>query len=216
MAAQERAYQLPRRLVAVGDRVYATLGLDAPLSVLDAATGKTIRTEAGTEHTDEIIASDKTLFLLVGHAPNAWQTYRDIYSYTWSNTNHANKDWAWDQAEPPIMALDAETGKVLWKQPRRAAPLTLAADAQRLYFYDGQKVEALDRRSGKIAVGLRTAGSQTSFPDGIRPDAGGAARGRDAVGGPPHDDCLLGRRRQEASGRRNTITADTPRPTTCW
>jgi len=35
--------QLPRRLVAVGDSVYATLGLRAPVSVLDAATGETRR-----------------------------------------------------------------------------------------------------------------------------------------------------------------------------
>ena len=39
---------LTRRLVAVGDRVYVTLGIDAPLSVLDAATGETVRTYDGT------------------------------------------------------------------------------------------------------------------------------------------------------------------------
>lgn len=32
--------QLPRRLVAAGDRVYATLSLDAPITALDAATGE--------------------------------------------------------------------------------------------------------------------------------------------------------------------------------
>ena len=35
--------ELPRRLVAVGDHVYTTLGIDAPLSLLEAATGKTLR-----------------------------------------------------------------------------------------------------------------------------------------------------------------------------
>ncbi|MBM4050926.1 MAG: methyltransferase domain-containing protein, partial [Planctomycetes bacterium] len=35
---------LTRRLVAVGDRVYVTLNIDAPLTALDAATGKTLRT----------------------------------------------------------------------------------------------------------------------------------------------------------------------------
>jgi len=36
--------QLPRRLVAVGDTVYVALGVDQPLSALDAATGETLRT----------------------------------------------------------------------------------------------------------------------------------------------------------------------------
>ena len=46
--------QLPRRLVAVGDRVYAALGLDAPLTALDAATGRTVRTYKDTKHTEEL------------------------------------------------------------------------------------------------------------------------------------------------------------------
>ena len=43
--------ELPRRLVAVGDRVYVTLGYGKPLSVLDAATGNTLRVYEGTEGT---------------------------------------------------------------------------------------------------------------------------------------------------------------------
>ncbi|NOX54504.1 MAG: class I SAM-dependent methyltransferase, partial [Planctomycetes bacterium] len=61
--------QLPRRLVAVGDRVYVTLGIDAPLSVLDAVTGKTIRTYEGTKVTEEVIFSDGVLFALVNARP---------------------------------------------------------------------------------------------------------------------------------------------------
>jgi SAM-dependent methyltransferase len=57
--------QLPRRLVASGERVYATLSIDAPLTALDAATGKTIRTYGGTAGTEEVILSEGVLFLLV-------------------------------------------------------------------------------------------------------------------------------------------------------
>ena len=46
---------LPRRLVAVGDRVYVTLGFNAPLTELDAATGEVVRVLEGTEYTDEIL-----------------------------------------------------------------------------------------------------------------------------------------------------------------
>ncbi len=47
--------QLPRRLVAAGDRVYTTLGLDAAVTALDAATGATVRTYDGTRAAEEII-----------------------------------------------------------------------------------------------------------------------------------------------------------------
>jgi hypothetical protein len=60
--------QLPRRLVASGDHVYVTLALDAPLTALDAVTGKTIQTYPGTKATEEIILSDGVLFLLVNDA----------------------------------------------------------------------------------------------------------------------------------------------------
>ncbi|MBM3334291.1 class I SAM-dependent methyltransferase, partial [Candidatus Sumerlaeota bacterium] len=46
---------LTRRLVAMGDRVYVTLAIDAPLAVLDAATGEIIRTYEGTKATEEIL-----------------------------------------------------------------------------------------------------------------------------------------------------------------
>ncbi|UCG59114.1 MAG: PQQ-binding-like beta-propeller repeat protein, partial [Phycisphaerales bacterium] len=56
---------LPRRIVAAGDRVYVTLGITAPLSVLDAATGETIRTYDQTKGTAEIVLADGVLFLVV-------------------------------------------------------------------------------------------------------------------------------------------------------
>ena len=49
--------RLTRRLVAVGDEVYTTLGINEPLSAIDAATGKIIRTYAGTRTVEELVAS---------------------------------------------------------------------------------------------------------------------------------------------------------------
>jgi hypothetical protein len=45
---------VPRRLVAEGDRVFVTLGYDAPVSALDAATGETLTTYEATEGVEEI------------------------------------------------------------------------------------------------------------------------------------------------------------------
>ncbi len=141
--------QVTRRLVAVGDKVFVTLGLDAPLAILDAATGRTIRTCEGTANTDEIIVSNGTAFLLVSEAPSKWPQYRQEFSYVWDNSSHANKDWAWDGQKRHVVALEVETGKVLWKRETAVAPMTLAADAQRVYLHDGERLVALDRSNGE-------------------------------------------------------------------
>jgi len=140
--------QLPRRLVAVGDRVYVTLGLDAPLTVLDAATGRTIRTYEGTKTTEEVIASDGLLFLLVTDSPVRWKDFRPESTYIWDPKERANADWAWDEKERRIMAVQADTGKVLWHKAQRVTPLTLAADSGYVYFHDGQNIVCLDRTNG--------------------------------------------------------------------
>jgi len=123
---------LPRRLVAVGDRVYVTLGLDAPLTALDAATGKTVRTYEDTENTQEIIASDGVLFVVAGGEPP-----------------EGKAPALWALTKRNVVALQAESGKRLWQTSSPVLPMTLAGDARRVYFNDGEKVVALDRTSGK-------------------------------------------------------------------
>jgi outer membrane protein assembly factor BamB len=141
--------QVTRRLVAVGDKVFVTLGLDAPLAILDAATGRTIRTCDGTANTEEIIVSDGVAFLLVSDAPSKWPEYRQEFSYVWDNSNHANRDWAWDGQKRHVVAVEVETGRILWKRETAVAPLTLAADARRVYLHDGERLVALDRNRGE-------------------------------------------------------------------
>ncbi len=140
--------QVTRRLVAVGDKVFATLGLDAPLTVLDAATGRTLRTCDGTANTEEIIVSNGVAFLLVNDAPSKWPEYRQEFSYVWDNSNHANKGWAWDGQKRHVVAVEVETGRILWKRETAVAPMTLAADAQRVYLHDGERLVSLNRSNG--------------------------------------------------------------------
>ena len=141
--------QLPRRLVAVGDTVYVTLGLDAPLTALDAPTGETIRSYEGTKNTEEVIASDGVLFLLVNDSPSKWPEYRQNHTYVWDNSSRANREWAWDEKAQRIMAVDADTGNMLWKKEHSVAPLTLATDRERVFFHDGEKVVCLNWNSGE-------------------------------------------------------------------
>lgn len=161
--------QLPRRLVAVGERVYVTLGIEAPVEALDAATGKTLRVYSGTEHADEVLASGDELFVLAGGGPHRWTEYRPQHTYVWDNTQRANRDWAWDGSPREVVALRAADGKILWKHRSPVAPLTLAVDAQRVYFYDGRQVRALDRRSGTPQWASEPILRKSPFPTGYGP-----------------------------------------------
>ncbi|MHC4585762.1 MAG: class I SAM-dependent methyltransferase, partial [Planctomycetota bacterium] len=57
--------QLQRKLVAVGNRVYVTLGLHAPLTAVDAATGEILKVYENTLGTEEIVLHKGTLLLVV-------------------------------------------------------------------------------------------------------------------------------------------------------
>ena len=135
--------QLAKRLVAVGDRVYVTLGFNAPLTALDAATGRIVRTYRGTEFTDEILYQDGTLILSINQA--------------------AQKPGTVEQNPPvkkSVCAVDADSGKVLWKtgaytgistktgSVERVGHLMLAARGERVYLVNAESLVALDRRTG--------------------------------------------------------------------
>jgi len=140
---------LLRRLVAVGDRVFVTLSLEAPVTALDAATGQTVLTYAGSERTREILVSDGMLLALVGLEPSPLLEWRRRDTYVWSNTRRANSEWAWGGTKRRIAAYDAASGRPLWKQEYPVAPCSLAADANRIIFYDGEKVVCLGRNDGR-------------------------------------------------------------------
>ncbi len=133
---------IQKRLVAAGDKVYATLGYHAPVSQLDARTGEILQTYAGTNPTGEILYRSGTLVLSV-----------------------------LDGQEVKVMAVDASTGKRLWvteksyagstvdyirwramrgaTKPAKLDPsLNLAADGDAVALLDGPCVVCLDFKSG--------------------------------------------------------------------
>lgn len=123
---------LPRRLVAVDDTVFVTLALDAPLTALDAATGETRKTYAGTNGTDEILFSDGVLFLAVNR-----EGHRDEPAEVWRREKRT------------LMAVEADTGETLWEREWPwVAPGSTAVGAGRVVFFDGRRVVALDRNTG--------------------------------------------------------------------
>jgi len=141
---------LPRRLVAVRDKVYTTLSLEGPLVSLDAATGKILRTYKGSEGTEEIIFSDGVLFVVSD--PNfrkPLEGFHQQWSNCWVARNHRSEEFAWKGRERLLLAIEADTGKFLWRKKMPIAPLTLAVDRDRVYLTSTDTIIALDRRNGE-------------------------------------------------------------------
>jgi len=133
---------LNRRLVAVGDDVYVTLGYRAPVSRLDAKTGEVRQVYAGTERTNEIIRTRDRLVLAMNRP-----------------------------AGVKIMCIEASTGKAIWQtkpkfkgttkdyikframrgsvKPTKLDPgVNLSVDGEIICLLDGRDVVCLDLRGG--------------------------------------------------------------------
>ena len=161
---------LPRRIVADGDRVYVTLGITAPLSVLDAATGRTIRTYDRTKATEEIVLSDGVLYLLVDPDKGPFP-YQHASDNRGQERNRVNQEFGWSKESPNrlVTAVSADSGEVLWKHENNVASLTLALDERNVFFYDGEHVVALDRKSGRKRWDSQPAGDSTTPATGYAP-----------------------------------------------
>ena len=133
---------LPRRLVAVGDKVYVTTGLASPVTMLDAASGETLKVFKGTEHTEEIIVDGAVMYLAVG---------------TSEKRRHGGGLAERNEPKPTefrfITAFNTDTGKQLWKKDFAKGvallPLSLTVRGERVYYQDTYGVACLDARSGK-------------------------------------------------------------------
>jgi len=134
--------QLPRRLVAVGDRVYVTLSLTGPITALDAASGKTVRTYDATRGAEELIVSDGMLLALVNEHPEEPDAYL-------KKIRRGYKVKFWDEKPRKIVALRAADAAHLWTIRAAVLPTTLAANRRGVFFHDGQSIVCVDRDSGK-------------------------------------------------------------------
>jgi outer membrane protein assembly factor BamB len=133
---------LPRRLVAVKDGVFVTLGLDAPVSMLDASTGEILRVFEGTGWTEEIVCHRDALYLLIG-----------------SSENKRSGEGLHERKEPKmtdtrfLKAFDIETGKELWSRNAKGEdyilPLSLAVSEDKVFFQSIKGIVCLDAERGK-------------------------------------------------------------------
>ncbi len=140
--------QLSRRLVAGDGVVYATLDINAPLVALDAATGETKVTYAGSDATEEILHLNGTLFLVVRKGEAELANYAPLHGRVGDQA--VARDMFWNEEPRVIMAFDAGTGKPLWARQTKVSPLTMAAGGSDLFFHDGAKIVALDQTTGEL------------------------------------------------------------------
>ena len=114
--------QLARRLVATPDRIYVTLGLRAPVTALDAATGRTLTTFKGTEGADEILHHDGVLYLVAGDGKSG----------------------------KTVLAVDAAGGGPRWKKPATGClPSSLTVGGGRVFYMDARGLVGLDAETGR-------------------------------------------------------------------
>jgi outer membrane protein assembly factor BamB len=157
--------QLQRRLVAVGGRVYVTLGLHAPLSAVDAATGQTVKVYEQTRGTEEVLCHKGILLLAVRNVTDA----RAAELEKWAQLAKQRRSplYARETAQPllqrfraveskagrALLALEADTGRLLWRKSGPDAAglrtLSLCANGDRVFYQKGRNVVCLDLRSGQ-------------------------------------------------------------------
>jgi outer membrane protein assembly factor BamB len=144
--------ELQRRLVAVGDRVYVTLGYGEPVTALDAVTGHTVQTYEQTSNALELVVHDNKLIAVLGdrEPQNVAGQGRSIKrSGTWMH-------WStYKQAAPlkKIVAIDLKNGKTLWERSgddaKEVLPMSTIASGNTVYFQNYEQLIAVDASTGK-------------------------------------------------------------------
>ncbi|MBL9131910.1 MAG: PQQ-binding-like beta-propeller repeat protein [Verrucomicrobiaceae bacterium] len=140
--------QLTRRIVAMGDKVYVTMGIADPISCLDGATGNVIRVYEQTKGAEELILRNGTIFALVNKEP--WRLNEEFAVKQQSDQKRVETEFNWDGKPRNLLAIDADSGKTLWQQEDRIAPVTLAIDDKRIVYYNGDGIAARDVKTGEV------------------------------------------------------------------
>ena len=110
-----------RTLVAGGDHLFSTDGYRGSAAVLDASSGKVLRTVKGTDGTDEIVFADGTLYLRVR-----------------------------SDAFTGAVAADPETGKILWRhEEKEYNPMSMAVSGKHMVYHTRKQFICLSSKDGR-------------------------------------------------------------------
>ncbi len=115
-----------KSLVAVGDKLFMAPRRGEPLTVLDGATGRTLRTLKDTERADEIVCTGDIIVL-----------------------HRAGAKRSKDRKDDAIIALNADNSEILWRaKSKHLIPHSLAAAHGKVCYHDGEEIVCLDLGDG--------------------------------------------------------------------
>jgi outer membrane protein assembly factor BamB len=168
--------QLQRRLAAIGHTVYCTPGFSAPVTALDAATGRIIRSYEGTERTQEFAFDRGVLYLVVGDRMNSYgegKEYRDFGGSGFSPAAYGQEALNLPDPKCSLVALQADSGRRLWEKSgsdtQGYQACSLAIRGQCAAYCTAEAVVCLDRTTGRQMWRVR---EKVSMPKGDRNTSG--------------------------------------------
>ena len=131
-----------KRIVAVGDKVYVTLGYSAPVCELDAKSGAILKTYAGTEHAGEILYVDGKLILPLLREDRIRMVAVDAASgeKVWDSEN------TYRGSTVDYVRWRSAYGSV--KPPKTNPAANAATDGNVVALIDGPEIVCLDFRTG--------------------------------------------------------------------
>ncbi len=130
-----------RRMVAMGERVFATLEYGGPLVILDAATGAQRASFPQTVNAREILVADGTAVVYAAD----------------SSDDGGRRRGEEVKPEAKIVAIDVGSEKVLWvREVRPIRPLLFALDSGRVTLHTGTDLLAIDLKFGRPLWQVKT------------------------------------------------------------
>jgi len=148
--------QLQRRLAAVGEVVYCTPGFSAPVTALDAATGKVLKTYDATERTQEFAFDRGVLYLVIGDPTDTAGI--GVERGSLGATAFPVRAYGPEIPKLPnptssIVALAADSGQKLWEKSGSDTEgyqgTSLAVRGQHAVYCTADAVVCLDRTTGR-------------------------------------------------------------------
>jgi len=170
--------QLQRQLVALADRVYCTPGLDAPITVFDALTGKVLGSYAGTERTQEFAYDQGVLYVVLGDpfdTAGIGNPRGTIGPSAFPVRAYGPLIPKLDNPQSSIVAIDAESGRELWRKQGEATQAyegaSLAVRGTHAVYCAAGSLICLDRETGveRWRVPCTTLGGRGQKPSKLTP-----------------------------------------------
>jgi len=163
--------QLQRQLAAIGDTVYCTPGLNAPITAFDAKTGEILKVYEDTEACQEFVFHDNTFYIVAGDPTDTRYIGRWL-GKSLADTAFPQKAYGpviqnKPEAQSTVIAVDAASGRELWRAEGELTKKyyggTIGVIEDKLVYCTHTTLVCLNRNSGQQVwkVPVETRLSQT-------------------------------------------------------